>query len=129
MKNRRSDDPEVLRITMELNLLKKRREITKLGQRYGEGASEIPLSELPELSAVYANLLGDIENNRLLGQLGRFSGPGPGIFPPVAGVDNNRGIADRFAESPPDARLRLRLGRLGRRTRLIGLGEGIDHFS
>ena len=60
-KTRRADDPEVLRVTMELNLLKTRRDITKLGQRSAEDTLEIPLSQLPELSAVYANLLGDIE--------------------------------------------------------------------
>lgn len=58
---RRPDDPEVLRVTLELNLLKTRRDITKLGQRNAENSLEIPLSQLPELSAVYANLIGDIE--------------------------------------------------------------------
>ena len=60
-KNRRTDDPEVLRVTMELGLLKTRRDITKLGQRNAEDSLEIPLAQLPELSAVYANLIGDIE--------------------------------------------------------------------
>jgi capsule polysaccharide export protein KpsE/RkpR len=59
--NRRSDDPEVLNVTRELNLLKTRRDITKLGQQNGESRLDIPLSELPGLSAIYANLMGDIE--------------------------------------------------------------------
>jgi tyrosine-protein kinase Etk/Wzc len=63
---RRTDDPEVLRVTMELNLLKTRRDITKLGQRNAEDSLEIPLAQLPELSAVYANLLGDIEILQLI---------------------------------------------------------------
>lgn len=58
---RRADDPEVLNVTRELNLLKTRRDITKLGQQDGTSTLDIPLAELPGLSAVYANLLGDIE--------------------------------------------------------------------
>ena len=59
--NRRSDDPEVLNTARELNLLKTRRDVTKLGQKDDANTLDIPLSELPGLSAVYANLLGDIE--------------------------------------------------------------------
>jgi tyrosine-protein kinase Etk/Wzc len=59
--NRRPDDPEVLNTARELNLLKTRRDVTKLGQKDDANTLDIPLSELPGLSAVYANLLGDIE--------------------------------------------------------------------
>ncbi len=59
--NRRPDDPEVLNTARELNLLKTRRDITNLGQKDDTKRLDIPLSELPGLSAVYANLVGDIE--------------------------------------------------------------------
>ncbi len=65
-KTRRSDDPEVLRAQMDLNLLKTRRDMITLGQRGDDNSLEIPLSQLPELSAVYANLMSDIEILQLI---------------------------------------------------------------
>ncbi len=61
LENRRPDDPEVLRAKMALNLLKTRRDIITLGQKDNKNSLEIPLDELPELSAVYANLTGNIQ--------------------------------------------------------------------
>lgn len=61
LENRRPDDPEVLRTKMQLNLLKTRRDLITLGKRDKGNALEIPLDRLPELSAVYANLVSDIE--------------------------------------------------------------------
>jgi capsule polysaccharide export protein KpsE/RkpR len=58
---RRADDPEVLRAKMDLNLLKTRRDMITLGQRGSDNSLEIPLAQLPELSAVYANLMTDLE--------------------------------------------------------------------
>jgi len=60
-KTRQANDPEVLRATMDLNLLKTRRDMITLGQRGSEDSLEIPLAQLPELSAVYANLRSDLE--------------------------------------------------------------------
>lgn len=58
---RRADDPEVLRAKMDLNLLKTRRDMITLGQRGNDNSLEIPLAQLPELSAMYANLMTDLE--------------------------------------------------------------------
>ncbi len=58
---RRADDPEVLRAKMDLNLLKTRRDMITLGQRGNDNSLEIPLAQLPELSAIYANLMTDLE--------------------------------------------------------------------
>ena len=58
---RRPDDPEVLKLAVSLNVLKTRRDIIKLGQKNNTDSLDIPLSELPGLSAMFANLTGDIQ--------------------------------------------------------------------
>lgn len=58
---RRVDDPEVQRISRELDLLKTRQNLVRNGGRTDPGAIDIPQSELPELSAIFLNLTRDLQ--------------------------------------------------------------------
>ncbi|MBT3274495.1 MAG: hypothetical protein HN368_15170 [Spirochaetales bacterium] len=65
-KIRRSDDPAVLSLMAELNLLATTRDLIRMGRKDEASALDIPLADLPELAALYTNLLGNIEILRII---------------------------------------------------------------
>ena len=58
---RRADDPEVQRMSRQLELLRSRQSLLKQGRRNDPNAIDIPQNDLPELSAIYFNLMRDLE--------------------------------------------------------------------
>ena len=59
--NRRPDDPEINRLKMELELYQETRELTSSGSKSAGNSIDIPMNQLPELSAIFLNLTRDLQ--------------------------------------------------------------------